>query len=229
VASTPNVGFPGMSPMTNTVKHSNAVSQVYAHVLAIELIAPVAIELTAPVAGLQHITLGGRQADRDWTRVRLSGGQLGLDVLGLSLEGLSSEAVEALMLNKRLTCREQLLGIDGAEVGRDTAREAARTMGGLAFRRARTEFVARAPRCSVVVCTRERPDGLRQCLSSLTVRDHLNFAVWVIDNAPLSGNTRQVVVFFGAEAENRRGLIAALWLYLRGRLQGWRADRRGCG
>ena len=74
-------------------------------------------------------------------------------------------------------------------------------MGGTAFSRAHAEFVARAPRCSVVVCTRERPDYLRRCLDSLTFQDHPDFGVWVIDNAPLSGNTREVVDSFGADLD----------------------------
>jgi cellulose synthase/poly-beta-1,6-N-acetylglucosamine synthase-like glycosyltransferase len=73
--------------------------------------------------------------------------------------------------------------------------------GGTAFSRAHAEFVARAPRCSVVVCTRERPAALRRCLASLTVQDHPNFVVWVIDNAPLSGKTRQVVESFYDDLE----------------------------
>ena len=179
--------------MTNTLRESDAVSQAYAHVLD--------IELTAPVAGLQRTTPEGRQADRAWVLVRLFGEPLGLDVLDIPPEGLSPEAVEALVLDRRLTRLAQLLGIDEVKADRDTVREAVRTIGGTAFSRAHAEFVARAPRCSVVVCTRERPDDLRRCLDSLTVQDHPNFAVWVIDNAPLSGNTRQVVESFGTDLD----------------------------
>ena len=181
--------------MTNTVGGPKAVTQACAHVLD--------IELAATVVGLQRTTPEGRQADRAWALVRLFGEPLGLDVLDIPPEGLSPEAVEALVLDRRLTRLAQLLGIDVGKADRETVREAARTMGGTAFSRAHAEFVARAPRCSVVVCTRERPDYLRRCLDSLTFQDHPNFGVWVIDNAPLSGNTRQVVDSFGADLDIR--------------------------
>ena len=179
--------------MTNTAEGSDAVTCSYAHVLD--------IELTAPVVGLQRTTPNGRQADRAWALVRLFGEPLGLDVLDIPSEGLRREAVEALVLDRRLTRLAQLFGIDGVEAGREKVREAACTMGGTAFSRAHAEFVARAPRCSVVVCTRERPDALRRCLNSLTVQDHPNFAVWVIDNSPTSGNTRQVVESFSTDLD----------------------------
>jgi glycosyltransferase involved in cell wall biosynthesis len=204
--------------MTNTVGGPDATTQACAHVLD--------IELTAPVAGLQRTAPNGRQADRAWALVRLFGEPLGLDVLDIPPEGLSSEAVEALVLDRRLTHLAQRLGIDGGKAGRDTVLEAARTMGGTAFSRAHAEFVARAPRCSVVVCTRERPDDLRRCLDSLTVQDYPNFAVWVIDNAPLSGNTRQVVESVGADldihyvVEPRQGLSRARNAGLRRELGG---------
>lgn len=61
--------------MTNTLKEPDAVSEAYAHVLD--------IELTAPVAGLQRKTPEGRKADRAWALVRLFGEPLSLDVLGI--------------------------------------------------------------------------------------------------------------------------------------------------
>lgn len=212
--------------MTNTVEGPGTVTHAYAHVLD--------IELTAPVVGLQRRTPNGQQADRAWALVRLFGEPLGLDVLDIPPGGLRSESVEALVLDRRLTRLAQLLGIDGVEASRDTVREAARTMRGTAFSRAHAEFAARAPRCSVVVCTRERPDALRRCLNSLIVQDHPNFAVWVIDNAPTSGNTRKVVESFNTDldihyvVEPRPGLSrarnAALKRELGGDIVAWLDD-----
>ena len=72
--------------MTN----SFGITESCAHVLD--------IELTAPVVGLQRTTPKGQQADRTWVLVRLFGEPLGLDVLEIPPEGLSPEAVEALVL-----------------------------------------------------------------------------------------------------------------------------------
>jgi glycosyltransferase involved in cell wall biosynthesis len=193
--------------MTNTIEHPSAVSQDYAHVLD--------IELSAPIAGLQRITPDGRHADRAWALVRLFGEPLGLDVVDIPPEGLSSDGVQALVLDKRVARLAQLLRVEDLKAGRDTIREAVRTATSTAFSRAHAEFVARAPRCSVVVCTRERPGSLRRCLNSLTAQDHPNFSVWVIDNAPTSGNTRQVVESFDTDldihyaVEPRSGLSRA--------------------
>ncbi|RNL71412.1 glycosyltransferase family 2 protein [Streptomyces sp. I6] len=51
----------------------------------------------------------------------------------------------------------------------------------------------RPPRASVVVATRERPGVLGRALDSLLAQDHPNFEVVVVDNAPLTGATRELV------------------------------------
>ena len=95
-----------------------------------------------------------------------------------------------------------------------------------AFSRAHQEFTHRASRCSVVVCSRDRPGDLRRCLSSLAIQDHPDYAVWVVDNAPASGVTRQVVESFDAKmdvhyvAEHRPGLSRARNAALRNDLHG---------
>ena len=41
-----------------------------------------------------------------------------------------------------------------------------------------------APSCTVIVCTRDRPEYLDQCLAALALVDYPNFDVLVVDNAP---------------------------------------------
>jgi glycosyltransferase involved in cell wall biosynthesis len=179
--------------MTNIRVETEATTDACAYVLD--------IELTAPVVGLQRTTPEGRQMYRAGALVRLCGEPLDLDVLDIPPAGLDSEAVEALVLGRRLTRLAQIVGIDEVNPALDAVREAIRTIDGTAFSRAHAEFVGRAPSCSVVVCTRERPDGLRRCLNSLTIQDHPNFAVWVIDNAPTDRSTRQVVDSFSTDLD----------------------------
>ena len=50
-----------------------------------------------------------------------------------------------------------------------------------------------APRLSVVVCTRERPDDLDRCLRALTAQTLRDVEVIVVDNAPRTADTRRVV------------------------------------
>jgi glycosyltransferase involved in cell wall biosynthesis len=47
---------------------------------------------------------------------------------------------------------------------------------------------------SVVLCTRERPDGLRRALRSLEAQSDTSFEVIVVDNAPTSDATKRAVL-----------------------------------
>src|SRR2546430_8349845 len=57
----------------------------------------------------------------------------------------------------------------------------------------RAEVLRTAPPITVVVCTRERPEALARCLDSLLAQEYPRFRVLVVDNAPVSDATRQVV------------------------------------
>ncbi|WP_173265163.1 glycosyltransferase [Streptomyces pacificus] len=48
-------------------------------------------------------------------------------------------------------------------------------------------------RASVIVATRERPGALGRALASLLAQDHPDFEIVVVDNAPLTGATRELV------------------------------------
>ncbi len=65
---------------------------------------------------------------------------------------------------------------------------------------------------SVAVCTRERPEDLARCLESLERLSERPSEMLVIDNAPRSGRTREVVARFPGvryECEPRPGLSSA--------------------
>ena len=49
------------------------------------------------------------------------------------------------------------------------------------------------PAISVVVCTRDRPQLLQQCLAALQQLDYPAFEVLVVDNAPATDNSRELV------------------------------------
>ena len=51
----------------------------------------------------------------------------------------------------------------------------------------------RNPEITVVVCTRERPDGLQACLRSLLAQSYTEFSIIVVDNAPVTERTKFVV------------------------------------
>jgi GT2 family glycosyltransferase len=52
------------------------------------------------------------------------------------------------------------------------------------------------PSASIVICTRDRPDGLATCLRSLACLDYPNYEVIVVDNAPRTEATVPVVRAF---------------------------------
>lgn len=197
---------------------ASATTPVCAHVLE--------IELSEPVAGMAQTAADGRCADKAWALVRLLGEPLGLDVLEIPPAGLSGEAVFERQLDRWIPRLGQALGMDTKDIRRETVREALSGIESTLFSRAHDEFVTRAPRCSVVIPTLERPEALRQCLGSLANQDHPDYAVWVVDNAPASGVTRQVVKSFDAYmdihyvAEPRRGVSRARNAGLRSDLSG---------
>ena len=57
----------------------------------------------------------------------------------------------------------------------------------------RREVLEKAPKTTVVVCTRERPEGLEACLKSLLAQEYPDFSVLVVDNAPVTEGSKSVV------------------------------------
>ncbi|MGW1250753.1 glycosyltransferase [Streptomyces sp. NPDC002535] len=59
------------------------------------------------------------------------------------------------------------------------------------------------PRASVVVATRERPESLARALDSLLAQDHPDFELVVVDNAPRTAATHELVTRTYAEHADR--------------------------
>jgi GT2 family glycosyltransferase len=77
-----------------------------------------------------------------------------------------------------------------------------------------SSLAAQYPRISVVIATRERPQSLARCLHSLAQLDYPDYEVIVVDNAPLTDDTAQLIrqwTDFSVQyvREDRRGLAAA--------------------
>ncbi|RFU22385.1 glycosyltransferase [Geodermatophilus marinus] len=166
------------------------------------------VELSGPVGPLHRLGPDGRTADEAWLLVRLDGEPLGWEVLPLPEHGIPAEELQR-TLDHRF----------GELVRRRRAERP-----GFAARHA--EHLATAGRASVVLCTRERPDALAACLESLAAQDHPDFAVWVVDNAPVTSATEDVVARFAGRldvryvVEPRPGLSRARNRALREPLEG---------
>jgi GT2 family glycosyltransferase len=80
--------------------------------------------------------------------------------------------------------------------------------------RRRAAVLANAPRMTVIVATRERPDSLRVCLEALLALDYPRYEVVVVDNDPDTTDTAGLIANRFDPAvryvrENRRGLASA--------------------
>lgn len=127
----------------------------------------------------------GAPADRTWLLVRLHGEPLGLLVLDVPSAGLPADEVQRRVEDE---FADAMAAAQAAPVP---------------FAQAHRDFLAVAPRASVVICTREHPEALRQCLASLQRQDHPGFVTWVVDNAPVSAATRAVVAEFESALDVR--------------------------
>ncbi|PRY48168.1 glycosyl transferase family 2 [Geodermatophilus tzadiensis] len=154
-----------------------AVHTIAAHVLD--------VELSDPVGPLQRTAPDGSTADEAWLLLRLDGEPVGWEVVSLPDGGLPAEELRRLL--------DERWG--------DVVRR--RRAGGPGFGELHARHLAVAPRASVVLCTRERPEALAACLESLTAQDHPDFAVWVVDNAPVSTATADVVARFAGRLDVR--------------------------
>ncbi|MFJ7988755.1 glycosyltransferase [Streptomyces sp. NPDC096351] len=111
-------------------------------------------------------------------------------VVGTVPDGVDPAAVLAGLARRRLA--------DAGRPGTDAERlAAARTPA------PGTPPAAPPPRASVVVATRERPGPLARALDSLLAQDHPDFELIVVDNAPRTTDTRELVTRAYAEHADR--------------------------
>ncbi|TQS40322.1 glycosyltransferase [Cryptosporangium phraense] len=152
------------------------------------------VELSAPLPFVHALDTLGHRRDAAWVIVRLFTEPLAMVTLDLSddlapdalLAGIRAEAGHA--LGERLA----LVGLTVHDLTADGLALTAIT-GTPPYLAGRTRALHFAPPVTVVICTRERPDALRDCLISLTDQDFDRFDVLVVDNAPTSDRTRHVV------------------------------------
>ncbi|MGO8730153.1 MAG: polysaccharide pyruvyl transferase family protein [Streptosporangiaceae bacterium] len=134
------------------------------------------------------------QHGRVWVLGRLHSEPIGVCVISLDQQGLSPERLGVLLWRDfREPVAERL-----AAAGRPGPAEL--TADGLAIDPATWPFLvqrqavlAAAPFISVVICTRNRPDGLAACLRCLGTQMYPKFEVVVVDNAPSGDAVRAVV------------------------------------
>lgn len=150
----------------------------------------VEVELTERLPSLGH---DGRYG-RAWILVRLCTEPVGVCVVALPRGGVTPDALGETLwrdLGGAVASRFAAAGLaaptalTGAGLTADPA--------AWPFLRRRGEVLADAPFISVVVCTRDRPEQVNQCLARLARLDYPRYEVVVVDNAPASDALRLVV------------------------------------
>ncbi|HEX3513195.1 MAG TPA: glycosyltransferase [Trebonia sp.] len=116
-------------------------------------------------------------------------------MITLPREGITPDALAALLwteLSEPVAQRFEAAGQTAPAVLAGSGLPAA-DPDGWPFLRDRAALLARAPFISVVVCTRDRPEQIRKCLSRLAGQKYPRYEVVVVDNAPTSDALRKVV------------------------------------
>ncbi len=160
------------------------------------------VEVSDPLPTVAGISADGRRVRQAWMLVRLFTEPLGTVLVDVPLQGLRpadlAGAIQA-ELGAALAPRLAGLGLETLPMDGITPD------GEPAFLARRREVLADAPPITVVICTRERPGALARCLDSLLAQNYPSFKVLVVDNAPVTEATAEVV---GSAA--RRGPVTYL-------------------
>jgi glycosyltransferase involved in cell wall biosynthesis len=139
------------------------------------------LELSESLPTLRPVGPYGERAERVWLLVRMYTEPIGSLLLDLPEQGLSPAELAA--------------AVDRAMGPAVRQRTAAAASAGPVppYLARRTEVLRSAPSLTVVVCTREHPEQLARCLDSLIAQRYPRFRVVVVDNAPTSTDTYEVV------------------------------------
>ncbi|MEV6843062.1 glycosyltransferase family 2 protein [Actinoplanes sp. NPDC051411] len=132
------------------------------------------LDLADPLPAVPGHGPDGRRVRRAWVLVRRFTEPLGALLTDVPEEGLTPAALAAAI--------EAELPGSSADRGRESA-----------FLAGRRAVLATAPHITVVICTRERPGALARCLDSLIAQQYPDFRILVVDNAPETTATSEVV------------------------------------
>jgi GT2 family glycosyltransferase len=151
------------------------------------------LDLSEPLPTVSAVAPDGRRVARAWALVRLFTEPIGTVLVDVPHRGLRpTDLAAAIDRELGATVRPRLAELaPGASpaVPIDGITPAAEPP----FLARRRAVLAFAPHVTVVVCTRERPGALARCLDSLLAQRYPAFTVLVVDNAPATTATAEVV------------------------------------
>ncbi|MEV6305254.1 glycosyltransferase [Actinoplanes sp. NPDC051861] len=143
------------------------------------------IELTEPLRRVEAYSADGRRVLQAWALVRVFTEPLGTVLVDVPERGLAPEQLAAAIdaeLGPAVRSRLGSVPVHGYLPATEPE-----------FLASRRAVLAAAPEITVVICTRERPGALARCLDSLLAQQYPNFRVLVVDNAPATEATAEVV------------------------------------
>lgn len=205
-------GEPGLSAVLDDKVHN-----AQAHV--------VDIELALPSGTLRRVSSDKVRANRAVALIRLFGEPLSLQNFDIPPDGLDVKEVHDSIVDTHGDRLAEILNIDRKSL-EENVHHIGNSFEHTPFSRAHEEFIKRAPSCTVIICTRKRPEELQRSLASLAVQDHPSFSVLVVDNSIGDEATAAVVQSFKPKLnisymiETRPGLSRARNTGLRSALSG---------
>ncbi|GLY06352.1 MULTISPECIES: glycosyltransferase family 2 protein [Actinoplanes] len=145
------------------------------------------LELSEPLPPVAAVAPDGRRVQQAWALVRLFTEPLGTILVDVPDHGLTpadlAAAVEA-----------QLGSVVGPRLGGARVPSTGLVpQSEPAFLAGRRAALAAAPDITVVICTRERPGALARALDSLLNQEYAPARILVVDNAPETDQTAEVV------------------------------------
>lgn len=153
------------------------------------------IDVAGPIPDLPG-RRDGRRVATAWILVRAFTEPLGQSIVELPEDGMPAAELAALIDRDHGTAiRERLVAAGSAPVSPIPV-EGISLDSTVPYLARRAEVLANAPEITVVICTRDRPEQLRTTLGTLFAQAYPRFRILVVDNAPRTDATAQVVRSF---------------------------------
>jgi len=151
------------------------------------------VELTSALPDFEQVdAVTGKRHDRALVLVRLHTFPLGQVEIAIPEAGLSASALADAIGTKLHAEIQQHLQEDGWE-GQRLQEDGIHGAGVPRCLQRREQVLRDGPTISVVISTRDRGDALRACLDSLLALEYPRYEIVVVDNAPRTSATRDLI------------------------------------
>jgi GT2 family glycosyltransferase len=151
------------------------------------------VEISQPLPAIPAMDEQGRRVGRAWLLVRAFTEPIGFSVLDVPESGLSAEDIAAAIMAAFGPRLQERIAAAGGDISGGLSVTGVSVPATPAVLARRAEVLRSAPSIAVVIPTRERPEELARCLDSLIAQDYPSFRVVVVDSAPLTPATADVV------------------------------------